>query len=271
MAAWTRRSSDLDLASCSRSVNQRRSALMSACRTVWRRLASSARVVPSTRLRTHRPTRPKATAARSGQAHRCLDSTRGALVTNRARVVVREPVPSVVTASDWLPPQRLSTETIRQGCLRVQRVVQRSKQAALKSEGRKPKAERNPKPEPRISSRPGGAAVFRIKPLSDFGSRPSFGPRVSGFGFGPAPATIGPLPAHATGLSFPPLHGAAIGLRWAQRERNEILQPTYPERLLRCARVGGGEPDHCPGRDVAEAGGGIRVYRRAGRRPSGQC
>ena len=98
MAAWMRKSEAKDLASYSRSVNQRRRALMSACRTVCRRAANSARVVSSTRLRTQRPTRPKTTAPNSGPAHKCLESTRGALVTSRARVVVREPVPSVVTA-----------------------------------------------------------------------------------------------------------------------------------------------------------------------------
>src|ERR1035437_8812052 len=113
MATCMRRSEAKDLTSYSRSVNQRRSALMSACRTVCKRVASSARVVSSTRLRTHRPTRLKTTARSSGAAHRCFKSTRGPLVPNQARVVVREPVPSVVTAQDWFPPRRLSTETIQ--------------------------------------------------------------------------------------------------------------------------------------------------------------
>ena len=97
MAAWMRMSEAKDLASYCRSVNQRRRALMSACRTVCRRAASSARVVSSTRLRTHRPTRLKTRAPSSGTAHKCFESTRGALIANRASVVVREPVPSVVT------------------------------------------------------------------------------------------------------------------------------------------------------------------------------
>ena len=59
-----------------------------------------------------RPTRLKITAPSSGATHRCLESTRGARVTSRARVVVREPVPSVVTAQDWFPLRWLSTETM---------------------------------------------------------------------------------------------------------------------------------------------------------------
>jgi len=45
----------------------------------------------------------------------------------------------------------------------------------VKSEGRRPKEGRNPKAEARIALSLG----FR---LSDFGTRPSFGPRPSGFG-----------------------------------------------------------------------------------------
>src|ERR1035437_643120 len=52
-----------------------------------------------------------------------------------------------------------------------------------KSETRRPKAERNPKSEGRIHSHPSGVAVHRLKPFSDFGFRPSFGSRVSAFGF----------------------------------------------------------------------------------------
>src|SRR5664279_5696282 len=111
MAPWMRMSEARDLASYSRSVNQSRSALMSACRTVCRRAANSARVVSSTRLRTHNPTKAKITAPSSGTIQRCLENTRDARVTSRARVVLREPVPSVVTAQDWFPPRRFSTET----------------------------------------------------------------------------------------------------------------------------------------------------------------
>ena len=52
IASRTWASEAKDLASYSRSVNQRRSAAMSAFRTVCSREASSPRVVPSTRLRT---------------------------------------------------------------------------------------------------------------------------------------------------------------------------------------------------------------------------
>jgi hypothetical protein len=48
---------------------------------------------------------------------------------------------------------------------------------------RKPKAERNPKAETRTQRASCGRASNLVKPCSDFGFRPCFGLRVSGFGF----------------------------------------------------------------------------------------
>src|ERR1035437_4240860 len=50
-----------------------------------------------------------------------------------------------------------------------------------KSEDRRPKKTRSPKS--RMHSRLSGAATQQVKPSSDFGVRPSFGFRASGFGF----------------------------------------------------------------------------------------
>jgi hypothetical protein len=52
-----------------------------------------------------------------------------------------------------------------------------------KPETRGPRAERNPKAEGRIHRHPGSGAAHRIKAGSGFGIRPSFGSRVSVFGF----------------------------------------------------------------------------------------
>src|ERR1019366_7274658 len=59
---------------------------------------------------------------------------------------------------------------------------------------------RNPKPENRISNRPGKAPAFRIKPFSGFGSRP-------------APTDLVSRPGHPAGASFPALHRARFGFR----------------------------------------------------------
>jgi len=127
-------------------------------------------VVSSTRLRPHRPRRPKTTAPSRGTAHRCFETTPSTLVASRVRVVVREPVPSVVTHQDWFPPRRLSTETIRQGCLRVRPAEARSKQAALKPEGKVPN-----QPPPWQGS--------RLPDQAPFGFRFSAFLRASGFEF----------------------------------------------------------------------------------------
>src|ERR1035441_1031712 len=52
-----------------------------------------------------------------------------------------------------------------------------------KSETRGPKAERNPRAEGRIHCHAGEGAAQWIGPFSGFGIRPSFGSRVSAFGF----------------------------------------------------------------------------------------
>ena len=59
----------------------------------------------------------------------------------------------------------------------------RSGGAALKSEGRRSKAERRPKPEIRDSPDPMGCCYTALAVDSDFGLRPSFGLRSSAFGF----------------------------------------------------------------------------------------
>jgi hypothetical protein len=53
----------------------------------------------------------------------------------------------------------------------------------FKSEFRRPKAERNPKAEIRIQSYFSEAVAHRLTLFQDFGFRPSFGFRVSVFGF----------------------------------------------------------------------------------------
>src|ERR1039458_6793010 len=52
-----------------------------------------------------------------------------------------------------------------------------------KPEFRRRKAEGNPKTEGRVQSHYSGAQAHRIKPYSDLGFRPSFGLRISVFGF----------------------------------------------------------------------------------------
>src|SRR5258707_15636825 len=55
--------------------------------------------------------------------------------------------------------------------------------AMSKSEGRRPKSERNPKPEHRSNYQSGQGAGQQKAAFSVFGLRPSFGLRYSAFGF----------------------------------------------------------------------------------------
>ncbi len=125
-----------------RSVNQRRSALMSACRTVCRRAASS-----RAGGFFHTVANPQADEGEDQRAQQrhgpqvLREHPRHPHHEPRRRLVVRGPVPSVVTAPDWFPPRRLSTET--------------GGQAALPSpEIRKPKTEGRPNTEIRKGPEP---------------------------------------------------------------------------------------------------------------------
>src|SRR5258706_10208771 len=102
-----------DLASNCCSVNQSRSAATSALSKVCNREANSDFVVPSTRLRTQMPTRLRMTAPIKGQTHRCLESTNGARMMNRANALPVEPFSPRVTIQDCV--HRLCLSTVLQG------------------------------------------------------------------------------------------------------------------------------------------------------------
>jgi metallophosphoesterase (TIGR00282 family) len=87
-----------------------------------------------------------------------------------------------------------------------------------KSENRRPKAERRPNSEARITHRSGPLAGRRGRePCSDFGLRPSFGSRVSDFN----PPTVGPARMHT---------------RWVKRNRTSMMPEAWAKRLARGRR-----------------------------------
>ena len=105
--------------------------------------------------------------------------------------------------------------------LRAARGVLNSVQASPrpKPEDRRPKEGRNP--NCRIRSHRRGATAHRIQPFSDFGIRPSFGLRSSGFGFQSCDPSL-EQPSRVAGSSFYSLHRRGFVARSSGRSGEEI-------------------------------------------------
>src|ERR1035437_7492143 len=100
-----------------------------------------------------------------------------------------------------------------------------------KTEARRPKEGRNP--NCRIRSHRRGATAHRIKPFSDFGARPNFGLRASGFGFqGCGPTLEHPRPGADPALpGFPRASGNRYNMRVMSTVAEQLRQARESQHL----------------------------------------